>query len=649
MVIGGNGIGKTTLVNTILYALVGNAQYEAGRVDPVTLIDRDYFKGRVEPADQERAQVTLTFGFAEQEITITRALYRPRILRIEVSNKETQVPKVLEGDPERLENEYRELMQQMLGIRKFEHFVLVVANLLVFSEDRRTLIWDTENQNRIIQLLFMEGDFEETFDELNRKMVELDTKARHTSEARKDINKFLKLWLKEKESISNENTVQPESIQEETQFSLADLQTKLIAIKDEISELEDILESEISQLKSLVIESDEVAVRRTALIAQLGDLERQFYSKVYQNVPPDYVLILESLIKNGICTICGATGRHLKKLGQELKDEGKCIVCGSPVAYAQAFENSEDKVEDNLSETINMLRERLEQLDTADKDYTTAQSTANIEINRIQDNLSEKKRQQRYLETKIMELRSQNIILDDAKPLANSQKDVFLEEQQLRIEQLEAQTADLYQQSREAQQALSELNKELEEVLSRVNEELSPLFSYFASRFLGTDCELVVTRRLVRRRPVSYMYPRFYGKDRSLATHVSESQRFFLDQAFRMAFINWFTQKEGAVSFFIVETPEGSLDLAYERNVADMYTEFASYDHTIIVTSNLNSSNFLRGLYDNLGDTGEREERTLHLLNYGKPSSIQQQEHHVRAFNRSLHDLQLEQLRLPHT
>jgi hypothetical protein len=55
---------------------------------------------------------------------------------------------------------------------------------------------------------------------------------------------------------------------------------------------------------------------------------------------------------------------------------------------------------------------------------------------------------------------------------------------------------------------------------------------------------------------------------------------------------------------------------------------------------NLNSSNFLRGLYDHLGD--DRQDRTLDLLRYGRLSLVQKQERHLHAFNE-----RLEQLRLP--
>ena len=122
------------------------------------------------------------------------------------------------------------------------------------------------------------------------------------------------------------------------------------------------------------------------------------------------------------------------------------------------------------------------------------------------------------------------------------------------------------------------------------------------------------------------MYPKFNEKDRQQSTNVSESQRFFLDQAFRMALIELFTSVSGSPTFYIAETPEGSLDLAYERNVANMYLEFSNAGHSIIITSNLNSSNFLQSLYAAMDDEKSAGKRTLDLLKYGKLTNVQNRE-----------------------
>ena len=78
MIIGGNGLGKTTLINTIIYGLVGNSGFFTSKSDMTTFIDKDYFKGKVEECkDKDKAKITLTFKIDNDEITVSRLLFNP--------------------------------------------------------------------------------------------------------------------------------------------------------------------------------------------------------------------------------------------------------------------------------------------------------------------------------------------------------------------------------------------------------------------------------------------------------------------------------------------------------------------------------------------------------------------------------------------
>ena len=117
--------------------------------------------------------------------------------------------------------------------------------------------------------------------------------------------------------------------------------------------------------------------------------------------------------------------------------------------------------------------------------------------------------------------------------------------------------------------------------------------------------------------------PNFEETIREDVNAVSESQRFFLDQAFRMSIINYMQDNiKGFSTFFITETPEGSLDMVYEKQVANMFIRFANTGNNIIFTSNLNSSKFLRVLFENIRHN-KFKDRVLNLLLKSKLSDIQ--------------------------
>ncbi len=305
------------------------------------------------------------------------------------------------------------------------------------------------------------------------------------------------------------------------------------------------------------------------------------------------------------------------------------------------YPSGEDEVSnrDGFVNKINDLRSRLEQIDAQQREYSTAEASSTKEVRRLQELASEKAREKHRMVTEVNEIQAK-LTTQRAKESENPvERDEWLEKQEKIINDLDRQIDHLYKRRSKAREELQELNTELVRLLDKVNEDLTPLFSHFASKFLGTECELVISTKTRASKPIAFMYPKFYGKDREQSNNVSESQRFFLDQAFRMALIDLFVMSTGSPTFYIAETPEGSLDLAYERNVATMYLEFANAGHSVIITSNLNSSRFLQTLYAALGDEHNREDRTLDLLKYGRLSTVQQRER--RDFKRAITQLQL--------
>jgi ABC-type oligopeptide transport system ATPase subunit len=77
-----------------------------------------------------------------------------------------------------------------------------------------------------------------------------------------------------------------------------------------------------------------------------------------------------------------------------------------------------------------------------------------------------------------------------------------------------------------------------------------------------------------------------------------------------------FFYKEPA--FFICETPDSSLDISYERNAASVFLEYLKQKNALIITSNLNNSDFLSYILKNAPDKNH-----INLLTIGRISNIQ--------------------------
>lgn len=629
MVIGGNGLGKTTFVNTIIYGLIGNTKFKTlniktGKTELVELVSSDYFHGRIEPKDQDKAEVTVSYSAGNHTVSVTRQLFRPKITNFSVSSGNKATPKFYDQRTKNLEEIYKSAAEKVFEVEQLEDFAFAIAHLLVFDEERRTLVWDGEVQNKMIRLLFIPNDFDKRFSKQSELVTDYDTKGRHTSESRKEVRRSIESWLEEKKK----NEPLPESEFSKNRLALeiqmAKLQATLESLLDDNQTLEEKINAETQIARDLVTELNNVELAKTSVTDQLTELEHEFYSEIYQDIPSQYIILLETLIKDGYCQACGTSHTNLRKIGKELKQNGQCVVCRSPVQYQPA--KIERKNQDNLTERINKLRNQLEEIATKEQEYALADATAKKELKRLQDTLGEKTREKRRIDSEILTIKSKLVTQRAKASNDEAERDEWLEAQERRIIELDAEIQKYYDKRDNAKKILNNLNEELIVSLEKVNEELTPLFSHFASKFLGTNCSLVISTKTRASKPVSFMYPRFNDKDRQQSTNVSESQRFFLDQAFRMALIELFTQKQGAPTFYIAETPEGSLDLAYERNVANMYLEFSNSSHSIIITSNLNSSNFLQSLYTVLESQKGSDKRTLDLLKYGKLSEVQKRE-----------------------
>src|SRR5690606_13461779 len=109
--------------------------------------------------------------------------------------------------------------------------------------------------------------------------------------------------------------------------------------------------------------------------------------------------------------------------------------------------------------------------------------------------------------------------------------------------------------------------------------------------------------------------------ERSNSSSVSESQKEFLDLAFRMTLLDMINNK--GQKMLVIETPEASLDSWFMRRAADLMRSVAPEDSTaprkIIATSNLNGTEMipaLLGLVDAKGKISKLpSHRSNHFIN----------------------------------
>ena len=146
--IGANGLGKSTFLNSIVYALTGAVpdpdrgfqsagEYftEAGRPERT----KDYFGGRLSETDRKLATVTVLLTWSDAEIEVTRPLAEGvGLARLCVRNGSTE--SVYNGAD--AEATYRALITKTVGVGDFAQFVFLVHFVLTFDEARHLVMWD---------------------------------------------------------------------------------------------------------------------------------------------------------------------------------------------------------------------------------------------------------------------------------------------------------------------------------------------------------------------------------------------------------------------------------------------------------------------------------------------------------------------------
>lgn len=625
-VIGVNGIGKTTFVNMIIYCLVGhkrkeNKQTKNSKKPEFEYTDEDFFSSRLDISSNDdenlSAEVQLSYMLGTNSIIVTRSLIENKIILLQVNNT------VFENASEK---DYENMVEKCSNITHFSDFYMLIREFLFFDERRSNIAWEANSQDNILRILLLEEEYHLKINELEEKMTKADSKGRHASEDKRVAEASYKELIAEKDKVVRQSTIVKDLGTDEVVDATETKRQNFVAAKNEISS---ILIEKREQLNSLQEEYDEmirnlsqtegeltnISVTYDNTISEIKKIETVLYRSIYNNLPDYYFTIEKNMISEGKCLICNTKSKEIQKRAIIQKQNNECFICSSKFKETLPVDTSLiDKLND-----LNVLK--VDRLNTVNnlKNKVYKQKEA--------ENLCKGKIEQLILEINELE---RNIVvieseLNKIEP-NKKKKDLYteiLQNKEKLISELEKTIRESYRERDKYKEDLSVYTQKFKNVINGINKNLSDYFNKYASTFMGMDCRLSMTTKKENKISHYYYVPEIDGQVRKDIWSVSESQRFFIDQAFRMAIIDYLQNNiDNFRTFFITETPEGSLDIAYESQVANMFWIFSTSNNKIIFTSNLNSSNFLKELYKNIPKK-DRESRTLNLLKKGKITQVQ--------------------------
>lgn len=601
MVLGANGLGKTTLVNILFRMCTGPydipGSRNEGRLGGVKRSSqkmqrksRALFAERVNDG-AELATATLTFTLAETEIAVSRSLSDLELTDLHRDGESLPVSEEL----------FQRVIEDAAGVESFGDWILLLRHVVFYFEDRRALVWDPSAQRQILRILFLPTDASKAWTDAERDILQQDSRARNLQN----------VLGKEEAALSH------------SEDGLGDTSK----IRREISKLEKLQMAEEPQLEELNEQVLELtAGQRNARLAVLhaeGDRESAFrdlehrqlsvIASAFPSSDDTTRYLLARLVSNGVCLSCGAAAPDLDREFRERAKEGHCIMCNEPLHQAS------------------VRRPTAKSIAKAEQTVVEADERVSVTKRRSADADAEFEatlKKSAELESSVAQRRVQIAKLASKLP----PEDVELHKQR---SDLASMRARLEVQKRDLATRRDSFAEMIDATTRRIllrKDEVQDSFFAFASGFLLEQCELVwmPDRDTVGESGRSIEFPAFElemaGADflspvrREGPGQVSESQREFIDLAFRMALIS-VAGFEGSGSV-VIDAPESSLDAVFVRRAAKVLSQFAAgADNRLLITSNLVEGDLIPALLREAGVHSPRSRRVVDLLKIAAPTA----------------------------
>lgn len=604
-------MGKTTFVSLIKYALIGNykKQYEYSRTYKESKIEKrernsdDFFKNRMDRnlVTGGPPSVTLEFNVNGTNFSIKRSLSDISIEKLYIDGVMIEGEQILESKYEALKNSaknevnqgklvhflpfiYETEFQRVANI-SFDDLIFFVNYILFFGEDHKTVLWEEEVQNRLFNTFFNSPELNTARQDAEREAKYFDSRSRHKSEDKRAIRKVLDR-IEQKE---NKGKTIPGDL-----INLKEKLEILISKTEEVHEERKRNSTKIAILEnsknSYAQKLDDLESKRNKLINELSFTEYKHQHRLYDS-------FLKNIQTNHICPLCN---NHSEELySKTINNQDKCWVCDSELINESEL-NSDSKAEmqglnDEYASQALALRNAQNEIKALEID--------NISLDEKFRKLEQEKRQ---LQTEVRELEYEN-----SKDDSPTELQPFYDE----IEKLTQEQEDFAEKSEERRAEANRIAQLIEDTVLTNVQSFSSQFSHYAQKFLGVPC--ILTYEKLDDDVLKKFYPIINGAVRKTDLELSESQRFFIDHSFRMSILTHFYTTP---SFYIVETPDSSLDLSYEKNAADVFSSFLEKPYSLILTSNLNNSSFVNYILSN----GVREHKIVPLFEIARKSVIQE-------------------------
>lgn len=600
LVLGANGLGKTTLVTMLFRMLAGNRDMRqtgasairlGGRkLDPreLRLDERTTFASRVNDG-AVGASALLEFRLGERLIRTERLLSNLEIVSLSVDGE------ALEAD----DDTFGKTVAELAGVSTVGDWILALRHLVFYFEDRQALIWDPSAQRQLLRFLFLKPDLSEEWMQRERRILELDSLVRNLNYA---LNKSTRELARVETAAASASDVRRE---------LALLQKLQAAESERLDELSRELgllaaERAEARLRSLQAEQAESSAR-----LEVEGLELHALDAAFPSASATARYLLAHILTDKSCLTCGSDVPDFRAILERRIAEDHCVVCGSEVTR----EYNERAHHPRL---LARARKKMAELEVATTTARSALALAEQNYARVLQQVSELTASTTARSVRMDEMARQ------LPPEASK-----IVDQLTGLDRIRAEVAVRESQLRSLREEFKYFIDEINRGIALRKEAIKDAFERYVRGFLIEECELLWQPKSDRLGETGERveFPAFElrmsgasvagSTIRSGPQQVSESQREFIDLSFRMALMD----VASGASSLVIDAPESSLDAVFVERAADVLGQFAARpNHRLIVTSNLIEGDLIPSLMAAAGIRSAQSPRILDLLRVAAPT-----------------------------
>ena len=612
VVVGVNGLGKTTLLNVLFRTLVGpfeprkaDLQEPGAKLHELTELKRfNYFAARI-GADARAARVRLELAFDKDLVTIVRNL-GPSLEVLDLRHNKRILNK-----PD--EQRYLDLVREVSGIESAYDWDFVVRNLLFFFEEKVPLIWNPKGQFEILRILFLDTELSSKCAALHDDIMGEDSQTRNLA------------WHIDRLETQMSERLAALQMSSEDVESLADLQRTQNDVNAEVALMEGAERDLQKRLQDL---EHEIFTGNMEIYEQGSALEHtrlEYLKNAFPHIPDVTQVVFGKLFSDEHCMLCSNPSINGRERLRKLLRSQRCPVCES-----RLVEGNKITAPKHLSDV---------RLRTLEQNQRTREKVLEQLEARKAASQNELLELQKTLNGKLVDRAKISQRIERALALSGESVGVSQEQEiiQAQKRELDTRRSKLVAKRRRYDSLLTKARERIGEIAK----EIVSTFGTFSQSFILEECKLTfqMDPRPVGQSGIRINFPSFelemtsavlpIPRPRHEAEQVSESQKEFIDLAFRMALLDAANQGRG--SLLVIETPEASLDSVFVDRAGSMLHRFAhgrgNKNNQIIATSNLNKENMipaLLGLKDERGKVkranSETRKRVINLLELAAPS-----------------------------